>query len=176
MNSSNNKFKNINGVYYTNDLFYEQSYADPINVLYTLKDIDYKDYPSLYRLYMEEEDLLEYTFANKYLDGWLHWMRICEASWFVPLITRWRQELDLKLKSRALISIKQEAGDPHSKNRWAAAKYLIERGWEPKKTQTEKKEERASKESIRTEARRLQEEQKRLQADLGRVTNGQSNS
>lgn len=171
MNSKNNKYKNINNVFYTNDLFYETT-IDKTNVIYTLKETDHEGYPSLYRLYMEEEDPLEYTFANKYLDGWLHWTRICESTWFIPYIQRWRQELDLKLKSRALIVIKQEAGDPHSRNRWAAAKYLMERGWEPKKTQTEKKEERASKESIRTEAKRLQEEQKRVQADLDRLNIG----
>ena len=59
----------------TQSLFLELGYTE--HSVYTLKEQDYaykgKNYPSLKRLYLKEEDVTEYEFATKHLLGWQHW-------------------------------------------------------------------------------------------------------
>lgn len=122
------KFRSGNNKLLLTSIFFEESYDDTSMVLYSLKDQDHRGYQSLYRLYIEMEDLTEWEFANTYLEGWDHWQRLCKCSWFKPLITRWRKELELKLKARALRAIQAEAaGD--GKNSYMANKFLVEKGW-----------------------------------------------
>jgi len=148
----NNKFRNVNGARYLRELFFEMTSADKTNVLYTLKDEDHKVgdiiYPSLYKLYMASEDPTEYEFFTKYLDGLEHWERLCEAPWFIPYVSRWRREFDLRMKSRALKRVMTEA-KTGSKESLAANRYLIERGWVPKDKNTKG---RPSKEDIKKAA------------------------
>lgn len=122
------KFKTDNGLYYISSLFLEKTYHDTSVVLFTLKDHDHRGYLSLYRLYIEMEDLTEYEFANKYLDGWKHWELLSGADWFQPFILRWRKELELKIKARALRAVMEESASG-GKNAYLANKYLIEKGW-----------------------------------------------
>src|SRR3990167_1337022 len=95
-----NPFKNASGARLTQALFYEETGADKSSVIYTLKDQDHEGFPSLYRLYIEMEDILEYEFANKYLDNWSHWEWLTQAGWFKPYVLRWRKELELKIRSK----------------------------------------------------------------------------
>ena len=128
----NNKFRSSIGSRYLKGLFYEE--GSPLNkdsFLYTLKDKDTKGYPSLYRLYMEKEDLTEWEFANEYLDGFEHWEMLCACNWFKPYVERWRRELELKLRARALSAIRDEATS-ESKNSYYANKFLLEGGWKEK--------------------------------------------
>lgn len=122
------KFKTAQGVFVLRGLFYEETLADKTGVLYTLKDQDHEGYPSLRRLYLETADPTEYTFAMKYLSGWAHWERLCESDWFVPYINRWRKELELTLRAKALSNIidMAEAGGKESFN---ANKYLLNSSW-----------------------------------------------
>ncbi len=122
------RFKASNGLHLTQKLFLELSYHDTEGVIYTLKDQDHRGYPSLYRLYMEMEDLTEYEFANAHLDGWKHWEQITSAPWFRPYIVRWRKELELKIKARALRAIMAEAA-ADTKYSFAANRYLVDKGW-----------------------------------------------
>lgn len=130
---ANNKFKSSIGSRYLNGLFFERTSADKATVLYTLKNEDHNNYPSLYRLYMEFEDVTEWEFANTYLDGWDHWTMLCDCTWFSPYILRWRRELELKLRARALKLIRSEA-ESDSKNAYYANKFLLEGGWKEKST------------------------------------------
>ena len=93
--------------------------------MYTLKDFDHNGYPSLYRLYMEIEDPTEFLFARKYLRGWEHWQMLCECTWFQPIVTRWRLELELSIKAKALSRLKQMA-DEEGKERLQANKALLD--------------------------------------------------
>jgi hypothetical protein len=65
----------------TQALFLEIGYETD-KAVYTLKDDDHTHngvvYPSLKRLYLEMEDVVEYDFANTYLLGWSHWKRMNE--------------------------------------------------------------------------------------------------
>lgn len=128
----NPKFRNSSNGRYLKGLFYEMTSADKSSVSYTLKDWDHTVdgivYPSLYRLYLEMEDLSEYDFANTHLDGWEHWEMLTSCNWFKPYADRWRKELSLKLKARALNRLKAEAASS-SKNAFLANKYLLEKGF-----------------------------------------------
>lgn len=142
-------FKNAVNVWRTKSLFFEQSDSDKTFVLYTLKDKDHEGFPSLYRLYMETADLTEYEFAVKHLGGWDHWTTLCNLTWFKPIVNKWREELFLRAQSAALRKVQESA----AKGNLVANRYLLERGWEPKKSTG-----RPSKEAIKSEAKRQQDE------------------
>lgn len=120
------------------------------NAIYTLKDKDHlfngKVLPSLYLKYIEEEDLTEYNFAMKYLENFEHWQKLCECTWFKDYVKRWRTELELKIKSRALKQIQVEAASG-SKLSFQAARWLAEKGWIDK-TQEPSRRGRPSKAEI----------------------------
>lgn len=111
----------------TQSLFLEMGYTS--NAVYTLKDIDYvykgKEYPSAKRLYLEMEDPTEYEFAVTYFLGWDHWQRICANKVVGEHINKWRDELEVKLRSRA---VKMNIASAKAGN-YQAAKWLADRGW-----------------------------------------------
>ena len=163
------KFKSTNGQHLTLALFIETAFRDKESILYTLKDQDHRGYPSLYRLYMEMADFTEWEFANTYLDGWSHWQTLCNCTWFQPYIQRWRTELELMVKSRALKRMIQKAEEQNSaKESFMIDKFLIEKGWidknaDPKRRGRPTKAEiqRQAKEEININ-RQLAEDAKRL--------------
>lgn len=111
----------------TQSMFLEIGYSDA--AIYTLKDVDHeyngKVYPSLKRLYLLEEDPTEYEFAVKYLLGWKHWQRICENKLIRRSINEWREELEIKLRSRAV----REMVKSSSNGKIVASKWLADKGW-----------------------------------------------
>lgn len=121
--------KSTNGIPLTQSLFLEIGYTD--YSVYTLKDDDYeykgKVYPSLKKLYLEMEDVGEYLFASEYLLGWEHWQRLCSNKQVAEHIEKWRYELELKLRSQAIMQIKAKSKIENGIN---AAKWLAERGWD----------------------------------------------
>ena len=150
-------------------LFYETTLADKAYVVYTLKDIDHKGLPSLYRLYMEMDDPTEWEVSQKLVDGWEHWEMLCNCTWFKPYIERWRKELELRMKSKALARIKGEA-KTNSKESFMANRYLIEKGWEPKENQKAGRG-RPSKDEIRKAANEIASTQDRISGDFDRILN-----
>lgn len=156
------KFRNSSGARYLKGLFFETSDSKD-TVLYTLKDRDHLGYPSMYRLYIEAADLLEITFAETYLDGYEHFQMLCNCTWFEPYISRWRLELELKIRAEALARTIQDARSD-SKSAAQSRKFLLERGWVPKS-----KKGRPSKEQVKAEAKRLAEATKDFQSDLSRI-------
>lgn len=150
-------------------LFYEMTLADKAHVIYTLKDVDHKGLPSLYRLYMEMDDPTEWEVSQKLVDGWEHWEMLCNCTWFKPYIERWRKELELRMKSKALARIKSEA-KTNSKESFMANRYLIEKGWEPKDSQKAGRG-RPSKDEIRKAANEIASTQDRITGDFERILN-----
>lgn len=130
-NVSGSRFKNDRGLYMTRSLFFEVA-PDSDAAIYTLKDHDHtvrgKLFPSLYKLYMEEEDPTEYLFATKHLDSFKHWEMLCEATFFKNHVERWRKELNLKMTADNIQRIKVLAA---SEDRGAleAQKYIAEKKW-----------------------------------------------
>ncbi len=112
----------------TQSLFLEIGYNDC--AVYTLKDNDHiykgKKFPSIKRKYLELEDTTEYEFANMYFLGWQHWMRICENKTLAKYILNWREELELKLRARAVkqMVVLAEGGS------FQASKWLADKGYD----------------------------------------------
>lgn len=163
-----NPFRSSGGNRYLEALFYERGLKDKSPVLYTLKDrdheVDGRVIPSLYRLYMEANDPLEWRFANTYLEGWEHWQMLCNCSWFKPYVSRWRYELELKIRSEALIRLREDA---QSESRSAARSNLVllQRGWDVEKNTKG----RPSKTEIKKAADELAETRQTLDHDYQRV-------
>lgn len=146
-------------------LFFEETGADKSTVLYTLKDVDHQGFPSLYRLYMELDDPTEWKVAQELMDGWEHWEILCNCTWFKPYIARWRKELELRMKSQALVRIKAEA-KTGSKESFGANKYLLEKGWEPKSGSSRG---RPSKDEITKAANEIARADSQLSEDFKRL-------
>lgn len=159
----------------TNGLFYDSpstSLQDRTKTaLYTLKDQDTthkgKLYPSLYRLYMEMSDLTEYNFAQKYVDGWEHWTILCASPFFKPYISRWRHELELKVRALALSQIESISTDPAHKAQFSACRFLLDGGWKTKEDQ--KTRGRPSKTEIQATLKTYADEERRLEEDFQRI-------
>lgn len=133
------KLLDVGGKPLTQSLFLELGYTE--YAVYTLKDEDYeykgKVYPSLKALYVALEDPTEYVFANMYLLGWQHWKRICENKAIRKYIDEWREELELKLRSRGI----SEAIKAAEAGGFQAAKWLADRGWDTRAAGRPSKEE-----------------------------------
>lgn len=162
------EFRASNNKLLLKGLFFEETSADKTGVRYTLKEEDHLGYPSLSRLYLEMEDPTEYDFAIACLESWTHWEQLLACNWFKPHINRWRKELEVKLKSRALAEIKAEAKNG-GRNSFAANKYLLERGWEPKEGQGRTRG-RPTKEEIRKASQELAKATEDLADDYNRIT------
>lgn len=147
-------------------IFYETSLSDKTHVVYTLKTRDHKGYLSLYKLFMEENDPTEYTFAIKYLLDWDHWCSLKETTWFKPIYEKWVEELETRVKSKALANLMKEAQEKDGKNTFQANKYLLEKGWKDKPTNTKG---RPTKEDIKKEANRIFQKEKQVREDLERL-------
>lgn len=111
----------------TQSLFLEIGYQAA--AIYTLKDDDHeyegKIFPSIKRLYLEIADPTEYEFATQYFLNWSQWQRITENKVLFKHIKEWRDELEVKLRSRA-IKLNIAHAESGSYN---AAKWIADRGW-----------------------------------------------
>lgn len=122
---------------------------------------------SLYRLYIETADPTEYAFAIRYLDGWEHWELLCQSQWFKPYVTRWRRELETKIRSQSLAKIIDLAHNSDSREAFQAQKFLLSGDW---KTRDEAKRGRPSKDEIKHEAERLARLESQVSQDYERIT------
>lgn len=165
MTDDKDKFRIDTGQRLLRGLFYETTLADKTGVVYTLKDRDHLGYPSLYRLYMETDDPTEYVFATTHLESWDHWERLCKCTWFKPYVTRWRRELELRTRARALAQIKT-AASAGTKDSFQAQKFLVSSGWKSPETN---RRGRPSKEEIAAEANRIAIDKSALDEDLARI-------
>lgn len=102
--------------------------ADKSSCVYTLKSQDHLGYPSLYRLYMEANDPTEYSFAVSHLDGWDHWEQLSQCQWFQSYLNKWRRELEIRFKSRAVADLIALA-QTNPKDAVQINKFLVSRGW-----------------------------------------------
>lgn len=114
----------------TQGLFLETKY-DVRYAVFTMdgEDKEYKGktYISLKKLYLEMMDPVEYTFATTHLLGWDHWMRLNDNKLLGPEFTKWRFELELKIRSEATGNIIEDSA---SEKGFQASKWLADRGWE----------------------------------------------
>jgi hypothetical protein len=113
---------------------------------------------------MELADPLEFRFANTYLDGYEHWTMLCNCTWFKPIVARWRNELELKIRSEALLRLEQDAVSG-SRSSAQSNRFLLDRGWVLEKNTKG----RPSKAEIKKEAQKAAQLQKDTEADLARI-------
>lgn len=156
-------FKNKNGVYLIKELFYETA-TNKDNVLFTLKTEEYNGYPSLYRLYLEADDVTEYRFATEHLGGWEHWEIMAESPFLKPYVIKWRRELEIKQKSEALAKI-VSTSKSSTKEAFQAAKYVADNwnGPSPKRG-------RPSKDEIKMRTNEILSDKRRVEEDFARLT------
>jgi len=132
MDNDKSKFLDVMGRPLTQSLFLEYGYNTD-TAIYSLKEYDFTYrgvlYPSLKRIYLEEEDVVEYEFASKYFFSWDQWQRITANKAFSEEIDEWRYELELKLRSKGVRNILVTA---NSDKGFQAARWLAEKGWDRK--------------------------------------------
>lgn len=155
--NTTNKYKDGQGRWLTAGLFKETSMSPNIKPLYTLDQAR--------RMYLEEADPTEYQFAQRLLESWEHWKILLECNWFKPIVEAWREELDVKLRSESIIMLVDTA-KAGGREGAAAAKWVAERGWNPKSAPTRG---RPSKGDVEKVARLEAEMQGRVDAHLEMV-------
>lgn len=150
--------------YLTQSLFLEVAYNE--DAIFTFKEIDYtyngKLYISLKNRYLELEDPTEYQFANMYLLGWKHWLKICDNKMLAAHVQEWRQELEYKLRAQAVKSMIGQA----KTGSFQASKWLADRGWETRGAG------RPKDEDIKREAAFAARAENEFTADIYRLKNG----
>jgi len=88
--------------------------------------------PSVRDHYMRACDPTGYTTATALFEGWQHWERIFAAKQFACHLDVWKDELEVLMRSETIQSLYISATTEGSKG-IAAAKYIVERGWEKSK-------------------------------------------
>lgn len=89
---------------------------------------------------MEVADPTEYDFALQAFGSWENWQRLAGPEgpdWFLPFITAWRNELEVKLRREAFLHMRELA-----KGKTDAAKWLAEGRWDTRKAGRPSTEER----------------------------------
>lgn len=164
------RFKNTNGFHLLKPIFYELDDAEHLQTIYTLKEYDHEVngiiYPSLRRLYVECEDPTEYEFACLHLDGWVHWKKLSAAVFFQPYLKEWREELEVRLRAKALNRIKVRAAS-NDKDSMQADKILLSGGWKTPEEKTQVG--RPTKAKIAEEADKLFKEKSVFDEDYERI-------
>jgi len=141
--------------------------------IYTLadqdKEVDGKLYPSLKRLYLELCDPTEYLFATTYLGGWDHFQELANAVWFGPHLSKWRNEVEVKIKADAFNRILVEALSD-GRNAFSANKFIIDKAWVgPAKDSARAAAGRPSKQAIKEAAHQIATERANLNDDFERL-------
>lgn len=143
------KFFSPTGDYLTQSLFLELGYEP--SAIYTLKERDHKYkgkvYPSIKQLYLQMEDPTEYSFAKEHFASWKQWQRIVRNKKITPYIEEWREELEVKLRSQAIVDIIATSAEA-SQGSFQAAKWLADRGWEKRAPGRPSKEAKEREEAI----------------------------
>ena len=95
------RLRSTNNIMKTEGLFIE--YASKINStahrynaepVYTLRDSDRTDYPSMYLIYMDSAT--EYEAAIRLLGSWRHWKKLCQSPIFTPYLEEWQEERKIR--------------------------------------------------------------------------------
>lgn len=129
--------------YRTQSLFYENR-LDRYPFIFTLKDYDLVipelDTPvkSLKRVYMELNDPTEYQIAVNVFGGLEHWTNLTSVAWLSPLIEQWRDELEVKVRSEALLQLRLQSDKSTS-----AAQFLSKAAWKDRRGRPTKAEKEA---------------------------------
>lgn len=128
------KYKDAQGRFLTRALFKETSdlmSRKKFSPEFTLKEYDITGYKSMRALYLSFDDPTEYKFAMEVLGSWDHWQKLSACTWFKEDLEAWRFELELKLRSQGITTMKDLATVDRNKD---AAKWLAQGGWNTSST------------------------------------------
>lgn len=124
--------KDAQGRWRTYSLFKETATAETIangyKPMFTLKASDPTGLPSLRTAYILDEDPTGYTTAMNLLGSWEHWQKIFSTKRFSEELSKWQEELDVRLRSKAIQALKDTALQEGAKGT-AAARYLADAGY-----------------------------------------------
>lgn len=147
MSIDKNLLKDEKGRYLTQGLFFEVA-QNPSNAVFTLDGEDknnennraVRPLISLKKRFLEMEDPFEYEFATTWLVDWEHWQRILANKLLFRHINKWREELEIKIRSAGFQQMLDKAS---TDNDIQAIKYIANRGWDirsgrPNKSEQEK--------------------------------------
>ena len=138
MDFDQSELRDVIGNFRTLSLFYETNITD-LEPLYTLKDSDHtvgdKTYPSLKTIYLSFSDPTEWEFVQAVFGNWRHWERLCGNKKIREFIDQWREEMEIKLRSRAALSLINQSDTKDS-----AAKWVADAGWRGKRGRPSKAE------------------------------------
>lgn len=104
-----------------------------------------------------------YMWAMEYLGDYNHFEALMATSWFPSVFKEWQRRLNIKLQAEAIQKI-QAASLGDSPAALAAAKYIAERGWEPKATKG-----RPSKAAVEEQVKHDAKLQKEQEDDAARI-------
>lgn len=146
------QLKTANGITRTKSLFYELSYNDPEYAIFTTKEQDHilpdgRKMVSLQQLYvaMVPNDPTEYEFAQTVFGSWEVWDKIRRAPQIAVYVKRWRNEVEIKVKSQAIQAIAEEM-KTGGRSSFSAAKLLLDKGWLDKDNASQAKKKLEAKE------------------------------
>lgn len=118
-----------------------------------------------HKYYLDIDDPTEYTFITRYIGTLEDWDTLCTNSWLKPVITQWRRELELKIKSKALRALREVAlGD--TRDSFVANKYLLDNIDNFTFSSLKKGRGRPSKQEVLAEATKIALEENRLREDF----------
>ena len=135
----NSEYTDSMGRFRTKSLFVEQVGISGYDVepIYSLKGRT--GYIDLHEMYMEANDPTEYKFAIQAFNSWKHFKHLASLKWFSIILEDWREELEVKLRSGAIISLMTSAIEDGSRG-VTAAKWVADRGWDKKRGRPSKEE------------------------------------
>lgn len=166
-------------------LFWETKHPDHQPSYTTMpydREIEGKFYPSLKKIYLALLDPTEELFVQEAFDGnWLQWDRVRNATALtkffkrsikinvdIPWYEEWREELEVKLRSKGIQAIVRIAEDETAQS-FSAAKFLATGDWKGRRgrpTKEEKERELRIQTGIAQEnaedLKRMDEHEKRL--------------
>lgn len=130
---------------------HHSSMKDPRGICRTLslfhglvKDSEYPSYftvAEVKELYLSYDHIpgFEYEFAFDLLGSWDHWVVLSENSTLRHEIAKWRDELEIKLKAKAMREL-IAASKGNTPTALQAAKYISDRGYSSKRGRPSKAE------------------------------------
>jgi len=110
--------KNAQGKFLTASLFWETAIRQE-EALFSLNP-DHPTLPSMHEVYREYDDPTEYGFAMEVFGELRAWRMVSESPKIKEYVDAWREELEIKLRSRAINSLSNKADESPTAARWLA--------------------------------------------------------
>ena len=112
-------------------------------MFYINREFSNDEYIALKEVYMQIADPTEYEFAMVVFGSFKHWKLLSDLFWTKDKVAEWRDELEIKLKSQAVLGIADMAYDPEIKEttKLQSLKWLASSEFAEKKTKTAKAKE-----------------------------------